>query len=54
MIHNVQSPQLYILWPEDGPVHGPKHVISLNKNNNINSCVLCGEVNSVKNTAINI
>jgi len=31
MIHTVQSPQLYILWPEDGPVQGPKHVASLNK-----------------------
>ena len=27
--------QLYILWPEDGPVEGPKHVVSLNKINNI-------------------
>ena len=31
MIHTVQSPQLYILWPEDGPVQRPKHVVSLNK-----------------------
>ena len=31
MIHTVQSPQLHILWPEDGPVQGLKHVISLNK-----------------------
>jgi len=35
MIHTVQSPQLYILWPEDGPVQGPKHVAILNKDNNI-------------------
>ena len=33
-IHTVQSPQLCILWPEDGPVQGPKHFISLNKHNN--------------------
>ena len=31
MIHTVQSPQLYTLWPEDGPMQGPKHVVSLNK-----------------------
>jgi len=30
MIHTVQSPQLYILLPEDGRVQGPKHVVSLN------------------------
>jgi len=35
MIHIVQSPQLYILWPEDSPVQGPKHVVSLNEDNNI-------------------
>jgi len=35
MNHTVQSPHLYILWPEDGPVQGPKHVASLNKDNNI-------------------
>jgi len=34
MIHIVQSPQLYILWPEDGPVEMPKHVVSLTKDNN--------------------
>jgi len=34
MIHTVESPYLYILWPEDGPVQRPKHV-SLNKGNNI-------------------
>ena len=26
---------LYILWPEYGPVQGPKHVVSLNKDNNV-------------------
>ena len=26
---------IYILWPEDGPVRRPKHVVSLNKDNNI-------------------
>ena len=26
---------LYILWPEDGPVQRSKHVVSLNKDNNI-------------------
>jgi len=31
MIRTVQSPQLYILWPEDGPVQRSKHVVSLNK-----------------------
>jgi len=31
IIHIVQSPQLYIVWPEDGPVQGPKHVVRLNK-----------------------
>ena len=35
MIHTVQSPQLYILWPEDGLVQRPKHVASLNKGNNV-------------------
>jgi len=35
MIHTVYFPQLYILWPEDGPVRRPKHVVSLNKDNNI-------------------
>jgi len=25
----------YILLREDGPVQGPKHVVSVNKNNNI-------------------
>jgi len=35
MIHTVQSPQLYTLWPDDGPVQRPKHVVSLNKDNNI-------------------
>jgi hypothetical protein len=36
MIHTVQSPQLYVYnlwWPEDGPVQGPKHVVSLSKDN---------------------
>jgi len=35
MIHTVQSPQLYILWPEDGPVQGPKLVVTLHKDKNI-------------------
>ena len=35
MIHTVQSPQLYILWPEDGLVQRPKHVVSWYKVNNI-------------------
>ena len=35
MIQTVQSPQTYILWPEDGPVQRPKHVVFLNKVNNI-------------------
>jgi len=35
MIHNVESPQLYSLWPEDGPVQRPKYVVSLNKGSNI-------------------
>jgi hypothetical protein len=26
---------IYILWPEDGPVLRPKHVVSLTKDNNI-------------------
>ena len=30
-IHSVKSPQLHIIWHEDGPVQGSKHVISLNK-----------------------
>jgi len=33
MIHIVMSPQLYILWPKDGPVQRPKYVVSLNKDN---------------------
>ena len=35
MIHTVLSPQLYTLSPEDGPVQGPKHVVSVNKDKNI-------------------
>jgi len=35
MIHTVQSPQLHVLWPEDGPVQRPKYVLSLNKDNSI-------------------
>jgi len=31
MSHAVYSPHVYILWPEDGTVQGPKHVASLNK-----------------------
>jgi len=27
--------QLYILWPQNGPVQGPKHVVTLNKDKNI-------------------
>ena len=35
MIRTIHSPQLYILWPEDDPVQGSKHVVSLNKDNNL-------------------
>jgi len=31
MIRTVQSSHLHNLWLEDGPVQGPKHVFSLNK-----------------------
>jgi len=34
-IHTVLFSQLYILWPEDGPVQRLKHVVSLNKDNDI-------------------
>jgi len=41
MTHTVQFSSLYILWPEDGPAEGPKHVVSLIiKKTNIYSCVL--------------